>query len=37
MEKKMLSCLWLPVQFDEDGVPFLEWMDEWDMTFFDKR
>lgn len=29
--------VWLPVQFDEDGVPFLEWMDEWDMTFFDKR
>lgn len=21
--------IWLPIQFDEAGVPFLEWMDEW--------
>ena len=27
--------IWLPVQFDENGQPFLEWMDRWDLTFFD--
>ena len=21
--------IWLPIQFEEDGTPFLEWMDEW--------
>lgn len=28
--------VWLPVQFDEDGLPFLEWMDEWSLDFFDR-
>jgi hypothetical protein len=28
--------VWLPVQFDDDGTPFLEWMDEWDLSFFDE-
>lgn len=28
--------VWLPIQFDDKGVPFLEWLDEWDITFFDK-
>lgn len=23
--------IWLPIQFDEEGVPFLEWMDEWNI------
>ncbi len=27
--------IWLPVQFDKDGNPFLKWMDEWDPGFFD--
>lgn len=27
--------IWLPVQFDESGIPYLEWMDEWDLSFFD--
>ena len=27
--------IWLPVQFNENGQPFLEWMDRWDLTFFD--
>lgn len=26
--------IWLPVQFREDGTPYLEWMDEWDLSFF---
>jgi beta-xylosidase len=28
--------VWLPVQF-RDGVPFLEWFDEWDLSFFDSH
>ncbi len=27
--------IWLPVQFDEKGIPYLEWMDEWSLDFFD--
>ncbi len=27
--------IWLPVQFDEKGIPFLEWKNEWDTGFFD--
>jgi hypothetical protein len=27
--------LWLPIQF-QDGRPFIEWMDEWDLSFFDR-
>jgi hypothetical protein len=27
--------IWLPVQFDEEGTPYLEWMDKWDLSFFD--
>ena len=23
--------IWLPIQFDGDGVPFIEWMDEWNI------
>ena len=23
--------IWLPIQFDEDGTPYLEWMDEWNI------
>ena len=26
--------LWLPIQFDENGVPFLEYMDKWDLNTF---
>ncbi|MBW6537306.1 MAG: glycoside hydrolase family 43 protein [Mariniphaga sp.] len=26
--------VWLPVQFDENGLPFLQWIDEWDVSFF---
>ena len=29
--------IWLPVQFDEKGIPYLEWMDEWDLGFFTKK
>ena len=28
------SYVWLPVQFD-NGLPKLEWMDEWDLSYFD--
>jgi hypothetical protein len=28
--------VWLPVQFDPDGTPFIEWLDEWDLDFFSK-
>lgn len=27
--------IWLPVQFDKNGKPFLEWLDHWDLEFFD--
>ena len=27
--------IWLPVQFNEEGTPYLEWMDKWDLSFFD--
>ena len=26
--------VWLPVQFDEAGLPYLKWLDEWDLGFF---
>lgn len=27
--------VWLPVQFDKQGIPFLEWMEQWDLSFFE--
>lgn len=27
--------LWLPIQF-KDGVPFVEWRDKWDLSFFER-
>lgn len=24
--------IWLPIQFDETGTPFIEWMDEWSLS-----
>lgn len=29
--------IWLPVQFNEMGNPYLEWMDEWELSIFDKK
>lgn len=26
--------VWLPIQFSEDGLPFLKWMDSWDLSVF---
>ena len=26
--------IWLPIQFSEKGIPFLEYMDEWSLSFF---
>jgi hypothetical protein len=28
--------IWLPVKFNKNGIPYLEWMDEWDPGVFDK-
>jgi beta-xylosidase len=28
--------VWLPVQFNKDGMPFLEWKDGWDLGIFDQ-
>lgn len=27
--------IWLPIQFDPSGKPFIAWMDRWDLGFFD--
>ncbi len=27
--------IWLPIQFNKDGIPYLEWIDEWSLDFFD--
>jgi hypothetical protein len=29
--------VWLPVQFNKDGLPFLEWKEKWDLSVFDAR
>ena len=29
--------IWLPIQFQEDGTPFVEWMDSCTMDWFDKK
>lgn len=29
------TYIWLPIQF-EDGLPYIEWKDEWDLSIFDK-
>ena len=29
--------IWLPIQFKEDGTPFVEWMDSWTMDWFEKN
>ena len=29
--------IWLPVQFNKDGLPLLEWKDQWSLEFFDKQ
>ena len=28
--------IWLPLEF-EDGKPVLEWQDEWDLSWFNRR
>lgn len=27
--------IWLPIKFDENGIPYLEWMNEWNLSVFD--
>jgi len=27
--------IWLPVKF-KNGIPYIEWKDEWSLSFFDK-
>lgn len=29
--------IWLPIQFKEDGTPFIEWMDSWTLDWFDGK
>ncbi|HSH19387.1 MAG TPA: glycoside hydrolase family 43 protein [Draconibacterium sp.] len=29
--------IWLPVRFNENGIPYLEWMNEWSLDFFDDK
>jgi len=29
--------IWLPVQFNENGIPYLEWMSEWSLDFFEGK
>jgi hypothetical protein len=29
--------IWLPIQWGDDGLPVLKWLDEWDLSFFDKQ
>lgn len=29
--------IWLPVKFRENGNPYLEWMDEWNLNFFENH
>jgi hypothetical protein len=26
--------VWLPIQFNTNGIPYLEWKDSWDLSFF---
>lgn len=28
--------IWLPIRFGNDGLPFLEWKEQWDLTMFDR-
>lgn len=28
------TYIWLPIQFEADGTPYLEWMDSWDLSYF---
>lgn len=28
--------IWLPILFDEQGLPYLKWMDNWDLNIFDQ-
>jgi hypothetical protein len=28
--------IWLPIQFDGKGIPYLEWINEWDLSVFDR-
>ena len=28
--------IWLPIQFNENGIPYLEWMNEWSLNFFNE-
>ena len=29
--------IWLPIEFDNTGMPFIEWQDEWDIKDFLKQ
>ncbi len=29
--------LWLPIQYRQNGEPFIDWKDQWNLDFFDKQ
>lgn len=29
--------IWLPIQFNEKGNPYLQWLDKWELSVFDKK
>ena len=29
--------IWLPVQFDQEGIPYLTWKDRWDLSVFSEK
>ncbi|MDR8392773.1 glycoside hydrolase family 43 protein [Aliifodinibius sp. S!AR15-10] len=30
------TYVWLPIEFDENGQPFIQWHEEWDLSYFDE-
>ncbi|WP_321996576.1 glycoside hydrolase family 43 protein [Draconibacterium orientale] len=29
--------IWLPILFNQEGYPYVEWIDEWDLNFFNSK
>ena len=30
------TYVWLPIEFNENGRPYIRWHEEWDLSFFDE-
>jgi hypothetical protein len=28
--------VWLPIRFNDEGLPYIEWMEQWDLSWFEK-